>query len=240
MCLKQRVLCAVLFLTVSLSASRASYAGFIDVDDDKDLIQTVSWPEPSTIMIFIPAAIEGSNRMNFEMGIQAMADVLPKITVQFKDGEHPAGATNFVQVIIDNMLGAPPYGSGGPTDIPVPFPMGQNHTQTTEGAINIHPEALGDPALLASLLKNLGAHEFGHVLGLDDDPRQGEMRVNVMDADFNLITDGIGDVTGADPFVGPSQRDLMMLSEHYFIPVPSAAGIGMIGLCAVGLLRRKR
>ena len=216
---------------------------FIDADPNKDGDQSASWPEgtvenPKIITVYIPEQLADVNRMKFEMGITSMTAVLPKIGVEFKKGEPPKDAECFVDVDVSAMgLGGPPWGFGGfPID---PFPKGIDHMMITEGVIQIHPTALSMPNLLGDLMKNLGAHEFGHVLGLAEDPRAMGDRANVMDPDFPIIENPEGAITGADAFVGPSARDIMMLSEHY-MTVPGPGGLVVLGVVPLLVSRRRR
>ena len=110
----------------------------------------------------------------------------------------------------------------------VTLPDNGNHGTIDSATVDIDQSALGS----ANFMKNLGAHEFGHVLGLDDDPRQGGMRTNVMDPDFNAN----------DPFIGLSASDKMMLMKHYSV-VPETStfvmwAIGIVGLIGYGGQRR--
>ena len=173
--------------------------------------------------------------MNFEMGINAVVNCLTNITVQFKNGEPPQNAQNAVDVNVMN-LNPPPFGVT--TTAPF-FQTGQNHGTIDGSTIDIDPTALGHSAVAPSFMKNLGAHEFGHALGLDEDPRQGGARTNVMDPDFNLIRNARQEVTGADPFVGLSARDKMMLRAHYAV-VPEPAGLLLWGAATIGMLARRR
>ncbi|MEW4486961.1 PEP-CTERM sorting domain-containing protein [Thalassoglobus sp. JC818] len=224
----QFTLRSFLVLLLLLFFNSQATANFIDAVPARPGVQSYSWSEPTTIMIFIPAGLAGADRMNFEMGINSVASMLPKITVQFKNGEPPAGATNYVDVDIKPMnTDAGGFGGGF---VPDPFPTGMDHVNITEGFIEIFGGSLGHSAVAPTFMKNLGAHEFGHVLGLDDDPRASGMRMNVMDPDFNLIDDGMGTVIRADPFVGLSKRDKMMLSSHYMVSVPEPSTWILSGL----------
>ncbi len=185
---------------IGLINIQPAQAGFIDFGDG----DTGSWKEPSKITIYIPNGLAGNDRMNFEMGINSWVDMLPKISVMYMDGMHPDTVTeNFIDVkLVDNL----PGGNGTESGLTVPnvfIPDGQTHGMITDATINILNSALGKP----NFLKNLGAHEFGHALGLDDDPRNQGARVNVMDAMF----------TENDPFIAPTKRDKMMADEHYMV-----------------------
>ncbi|MEQ9461907.1 MAG: hypothetical protein RIG82_13245 [Phycisphaeraceae bacterium] len=218
-----------------LCLTSAAHANFIDADP-RDGVQSYGWKLPKTITVFIPGTIAGDDRTNFEMGINSWINCLPGLKIVFKDGEPTIDAECYVDVDVtsDNPPfpddAPPPYGTGGGF-VPDPYPTDKDHVFITEGFIAIHPDAIGHSAVAPTFMKNLGAHEFGHVLGLDDDPRTSGDRKNVMDPDFKLIDDGMGTITRADPFVSPSERDKMMLSKNYTVPMPNAlAGLTLLGL----------
>ena len=220
--------------------SQPARGGFIDVVPDRDGVQSVSWAEPSAIMVFIPAQLAGADRMNFEMGIRAVVECLRNITVQFKDGDPPNDAVDFIDVNIENGT-PPPYGQGGPF-VPDPYPANQNHVHVNGGQIDIDAGALGHAAVAASMMKNLGAHEFAHALGLDHDPTPTGPRQNVMDPNFNLIFDITNTmVVGASPFVDLSASDKMMLREHYrVVPEPVGGMLFALGLVGMIVIRSAR
>ena len=97
-------------------------------------------------------------------------------------------------------------------------------------------------------MQNLGAHELGHVLGLDEDLPDGwddeedpAPRTNMMDPRFFLTDNGLGDFT-ADPFIKPTQEDKMMLRLAYnnVIPIPATLWLFGSGLGLLGFMRRKK
>ncbi|WP_428389545.1 hypothetical protein [Mucisphaera sp.] len=229
-------------LVVGMSGSEG-WANFIDVVDTRDGVQSYGWELPKTITVYIPNEIAGGDKDNFKMGVSAWVACLPGLTIEYKDGEPEAGADCFVDI---NVTSAdPPFPAGSPPPyaigggfVPDPYPADKDHVFIDEGVISIHPDALGHSGVAGSFMKNLGAHEFGHILGLDDDRRTEGDRKHVMDPDFRLIDDGMGNVIRADPFLSPSARDKMMLSKHYtVVPTPSGlAGLVLLGL--VGMSRR--
>lgn len=186
-------------ITLLSTLSFNAVAGFIDVDDTMAGDQTVSWDPSKVIMIFIPPQMMGTDRNLFQMGIEDFVSMFD-LQVEFKIGEPPASSNQYVDVNIAQVLGGE-LGQGGP--FVSPFPANVNHMIVDSGIINIDPSALGMAGTM--LMKNLGAHEFGHVLGLDDDNRNGGNRVNVMDPDFDKD----------DPYLMLSARDKMMMAEHY-------------------------
>jgi hypothetical protein len=201
-------------------------AGFVDFNPDPNVTQTASWPQPSKIKIFIPPELAGDNRMNFEMGINAIVDCLTQITVNYENGNPPSGATNAIDVNI-----VPMVSNGGELGLAEPGavfdPPDEPHGEIDGGTISIDDDALGN----SNLLKNLGAHEFGHMLGLDDTPRTMGPRTNVMDPDFNA----------SSPFVGLSAGEKTMLMQHYtVVPEPLAGAAGLLLCPALAARRRPR
>lgn len=215
--------CGCAALAAALGLAAGARGNLIDYNPTTDGAQTASWPEPAMIMVFIPTNLAGADRMNFEMGINSVVECLRRVTVQFKDGEPPDGAMNFIDVNVAN-TNPPPFGVTAAAPF---FPTGQNHGMLDSATITIDPTALGS----ANFMKNLAAHEFGHALGLEDDPRAGGARMNVMDADFNPD----------DPFIGLSARDKMMLMMHYqVVPEPSGLVLVWWGTAAIMIARQRR
>ncbi len=222
---QRRLTVAWLTAASALAAAPRAPANSINFNTDSQgnpqlPAQTASWPEPSTIMLFIPTGLAGDDRMNFKMGIRAWDDLLPKITVQFKDDQEPPdNATNFVNIdLVDTLPGDL---RGNTLTSPLFDPPDAAHGVIDSSTIQILNSALGN----ANLMKNLATHEFGHVLGLDEDPTRGpgNERIHAMDPGF----------TPSSGYVAPSERDKMMARAHYMvIPTPTAAIAG----AAMGLL----
>lgn len=143
--------------------------------------------------------------MNFEMGILTWEACLPQVMIMFADGEPPADAGVNVDLCPPGSIiegGVRRFGVTFPEAF---FPAGEMHGMITGAQLKLDTAALGD----AVFMKNLGAHEFGHALGLDEDPRPpGTARSSVMDPEFDRTS----------PFIGLSDSDKMMLGEHYTLP----------------------
>jgi hypothetical protein len=219
-------------LLVLLGAGPAR-AGFTDVDPDTPGIQSGSWTEPAKITVYIPAGLAGADRMMFQMGVSSWDPCLTMVMICFADGDPPAGAVNPVTVRLvpaGSLMG----GRLGEAEISVTIPDGMNHGPIDSATISIDMGALGH----GNLMKNLGAHEFGHALGLDDVPHPATGRVDVMDPEFDQTS----------PFLMPTAADKMMLAEFYAvapaaIPVPSTLsllGAGLLAAAGTGLGRRAR
>jgi len=127
----------------------------------------------TVITVYIPPDPTGGGRESaVAAGILAWNKERP-LPIQVKSGNEPAGATNAVQV---NWT-APTTGTelGEAT---VETMEGTNGNTTVGGTIDIDPSTTDVNKTMA---KNLGIHEMGHILGLDDTPNTG----NAMDPNFN-------------------------------------------------------
>jgi hypothetical protein len=214
-------------------------------------VQSVSWPQPSQLNVYIPAGLTGAARAAFEDGVRAWTNQMNQITVQFHTGEPPANATNVVDVNITapaNPL--PPVNernytsTGGPVNPGVP--VGQNHSSNVHrGQIDIPMEILMllappvNQQWLRDMMRNVGTHEFGHVLGMDHCTTSGDDRVNAMDPRFGpSFLEEDGSFIGVGAWITPTTADLDLLRQHYTTPTPGAAAL--LGLAGVVASRRRR
>jgi len=223
---RQKRLPAALLAVVAAAACAApSLASFTDFDPNTPGIQSGSWTEPRKLWVTIPAGMAGNDRMMFEMGVSSWDTCLTRIEICFRnpgDAQPPA-----IDGIISVMLvaaGSLPGGVQGSTGVSVNTPANNGHGPIIDAMIEIDMGALG----FGNFLKNLGAHEFGHALGLDDVPHPATGRVDVMDPNFDQTS----------PFIMPTQADKMMLMEHYTVPTPTAAALLAMG--GVFAARRRR
>ena len=222
----QRLSATFLAVLAAAACAAPSLASFTDFDPNTPGIQSGSWTEPRKLWVTIPAGMAGNDRMMFEMGVSSWDTCLTRIEICFRnpgDAQPPA-----MDGIISVMLvaaGSLPNGVQGSTGVGVNTPANNGHGPITDAMIEIDMGALG----LGNLLKNLGAHEFGHALGLDDVPHPATGRVDVMDPNFNQNS----------PFIAPTQADKMMLMEHYTVPTPTGAALLVLGGMFAGRRRRR-
>lgn len=224
-----RIFHFLLRAAIALSAAApVAAASFLDADPDTPGLQTASWPEPSTIKVYIPVGLVGEDRVNFEMGIRIWDACLPNIVVEFEYGEPPGDTGVDVDLSPPGSLvegGTRRFGVTSPDST---GPDGAPHRTIVGGLMRIDTDALGN----AIFMQNLGAHEFGHALGLDEYMRlPGTMRTTVMDPEFDMTS----------PFIGLSATDKMMIGEHYSVRTPEAGSQwGLLAFGAFGLILLKR
>lgn len=180
-------------------------AGFIKLGN----LGTASWKEPSTIKIYIPAALNDSDRENFENGIDQILIRIPKIQVMYVDGEPPADVTSgIIDVSIIPPPGTKVGGNGGVSPDGAIFIEGEAHGEIERGFIDLYANTLDIPN--GDYIANVAAHEFLHALGLD----------------HNMGDDGVLTETGFDVMEGIrplSATDRMMIGMHYMVSVPEPA-----------------
>lgn len=203
------------------------------------------WGEGSTVTIYLDG-LTGDAATSFKAGVQSWADRLSKITVRFEPGYAADPSTvGVVQVRSVSTGDARLHDSLGYTTLT----EDADTSQIENGEIFIDSQALGQ----SSAMKNLGAHEFGHVLGLDDLPSQ-DPRSRVMDPGFQLTYSPDGStVTGATPYVPPGAQDWTLLQQRYALspltpppgpvtdaPEPEAWLLALTGMLVVGAWGRGR
>lgn len=234
-----RLFFGLLFSLLAASFSATAGTGFTDQSPDPG-VQDATWPEPSVITVYIPKELTGADRINFEMGIQIWLRCLPKISVKFVDGEPPGLLGVDVTICPPGTVlvnGVPRPGAtdpraGGPSHPPT-TPGGPTHYTMKGAQIKLDSDDLGNP----DFMKNLGAHEFGHALGLDDndDRPAGANRSNVMDSQFD----------SSDPFVSPSQEEMKALETYYTVVCvpetgPLLSGSLIFGMGVAAFISRAR
>lgn len=165
-----------LLAAAPLSAKPANFG----TDGDGDPIHA-RWPDSTTIHVYIPTPPNPPGACaiaDIHAGIQKWAAALAQrgIQVQFHDNQSPpAGAVNAVPVRWESpgTLGGDTQGFGyaHADDTPKGAAISSGYIQCETD------EACGEG------MRNLFAHEFGHVLGFDDEDTAEGAPHNVMDPD---------------------------------------------------------
>lgn len=141
-----------------------------------DTITSVRWPDSVTIHVYLPEHPDSANANDcIREGIERWTALLATrgITLEFHMGENPPkGATNAVGLdwVPDGSLSGGDEGHGEGTA----SGSGTNY-ELVGGDIDIEVDNTD-----CEFLANLGMHEFGHVLGFDDDPSSATAH-NAMD-----------------------------------------------------------
>jgi hypothetical protein len=132
---------------------------------------TIHWPKNTVIHVYIPPDPDGRDRhialregilaWNAEPGLRDRG-----IRIEVHEGTPPSGATNTVEVswAAPGSLGTT-LGQGGPVYTPA-----SSGNIASGGSIAIDRNTTEVDRQMA---RNLGIHEMGHVLGLDDEPSPG-------------------------------------------------------------------
>lgn len=225
--MKSKVSFAKLVCAFVLVAAASAHAGWSDFNTEVAGTQDASWPEPASgpvvIKIYTDAFTEPALEY-FKIGVRAWTRQLPKVTVEYVEGDRPDGVKTGIQ-----MTKVPPGSLGSPTKarasiaFPV-FPDGSSHGNIFGGEIEIETDELGKP----EVMQNIGVHEFGHLLGLDDNSRTSGDRINAMDPDFN--DDSL--------YLPPSSDEITLIAKYYTIPEP--ATLCLLGLGGLLLRTRKK
>lgn len=133
------------------------------------------WPDNIVIDVYIPPDPEGLGRdkdLGAGIGNWNGPGLAGKgITINVNYGTAPAGAQNAVNVSwndgkVTNSDGSKTDASGGPDGA-----KSGDNVKTKSGEIKINK----DPKLKAEDVKRLGAHEMGHVLGLDHSDNEDDL-----------------------------------------------------------------
>jgi hypothetical protein len=155
---------ATLAAAILLASATAASATPLRDKENKGVIR---WPDNTTITVYVPADPDGLGR---EAGLKAgildwndSAGLKNRgITIEVKDGAPPPGATNAVTTEWVDSLPGDKAGFAGPG-----YTQGATDNVADSGSMKISRDAtLVDD----NMAKNLGIHEMGHVLGLDDEP----------------------------------------------------------------------
>ena len=159
--------CAVVAILPVVLLSSALATPMVDKDNKGPL----KWPKGTTIKVFVPADPDGLGRdSDLIEGIKAWNDQQPlkdrNITIETMAGTAPANTQNAVQVKWTSETLKDPndenqevFGLAGPT-----YEAGTMNT-IKSGEITISRDM---DQVTSQMAKNLGIHEMGHVLGLDD------------------------------------------------------------------------
>jgi len=224
---------ALAALALALAMGHASATPMVD-EENKGVIK---WEAGTTIMVFVPDDPDGKGRKDdLKAGIEAWNDqqILKdkNITIQVKDGTPPAGAQNAVTVKwVSEKLEVPdPDNPGEKKEV-----FGTAAPAWAAGAMNLIKEgeiqiSRDQDAVDEQMAKNLGTHEMGHILGLDDVTKDGAAMnpsftksdtVTISEADTNELksvysanaNDTSIDVSPQVTPVGPSQFEYAYEAE---------------------------
>jgi hypothetical protein len=150
----------------------------------------IAWPDNTTITVYVPADPDGLGRdKGVKDGVESWNnDPVLKgkgIKIETMTGTPPAGAKNAVGVQwVSGTIGPDQrFGEGGPSY----STKGAN--TSTGGTIKVSRDTT---QVTPEMAKNLGIHEMGHVLGMDDTNKLGA----AMNPDFSK--DSILTVTATD------------------------------------------
>jgi len=191
----------------------------------------IAWKEgpshnPTTINIYItPGVLSDDDVSAFTQGINIWDQFLPGINVNVTVGKPPKDTDNLVIVSFDKNLleNTGKWGEALPSYwTPDPLPPSGSTLEITDGQIILDSDAAGN----SSLLQNLGSHEFGHILGLDDEERSG----GIMDPYF----------TENSPVRSMNNKDRAEIDILYaVVPEPSTLLLLCFGLAGLASLGRK-
>jgi len=230
--LKKNLVTLVMGSMLSLGLTQKAEAGWLTPDK-------VTWKK-SPIVVYTDTL--PSPALDYvKMGIQMVANQLEDVDVTFVDGNAPASAENYVQISKQDVVkvnneictgeGKPIYDSYHPE---LGIVKGEIIIDTQALTIDsgYYEESYGAPNKLTSedyvsfqkFLTTTGAHEFMHVLGLED----YNSSLCVMNHEIDVI----------NPVYGLTSTDLDLLEERYTI-VPEPFALFSLTLGSLALLKRK-
>lgn len=187
----------------------------------KIAVGTARWGQNQTINVYIQndPVQNGTRHQSISQGIQRWANELTSrgITVKVQFGQAPDNATNPVKVVF-----VPPTKlKQGNSAEAIPDPdirsrtVGGRQTATVGNMLGGRIE-FANNVTGAALLGNLAMHEFGHVLGFDEERQPQNPQPNRL----HDVMDHIVTPTGVMTF---SPRDIAELNTLYGRPKPPSA-----------------
>jgi PEP-CTERM motif len=220
-----RLACAAACMMVLSAFSLPVHADLIDFDPNSEGTQSANWAPGSLVQVFIPRifpddALNAEAQQEIIRGVASWDRVLPDVMVQYTlNAEPPEGARNAVDVNISLQPGS----VGGVT-----------HDWKRDGTGTIINGATIDLSLGTffssdfDTVANISAHEFGHVLGLDENDTNGNFR-DVMDPGLDPES----------PFITPTPGDKAAADDLYKV-APEPATLALLGLGAWAIACRLR
>lgn len=208
-------------LLFAISCGGATATPFIDAGNKGPL----KWAEGSTILVYVPADPDKMGRdTDLIAGIKEWNDQKPlkdrNIKIETRTGTAPPGTANAVQVSwVSGPLEDPNdpektvFGRGRPSYLQGPMNM------IDRGTMLISRDTT---QVTKQMAKNLGIHEMGHVLGLDD-VKTGSVKDNAMFPDFtknDTVTITTNDTKELDATYSANQQDTQVDVTPQVTPLP--------------------
>ena len=206
------VFAALLMSTPAFMMSAPAFAtpATVTDKDNKVIPRIPRWPRGTTIHVYIS---NDARSADLRAGIERWSSLLADrgLTIDVQQGPVPAGAINAVGV---NFVDPSSLATGNRAET---RPQGSTATRNgqptvgplTGGTINVGNDVTG-----SDFLRNLAQHEFGHALGLADEPTQVGQPHNVMDHNV--------DSTGTTTFTDKDKQEIG--SVYASVQLPTATG----------------